>query len=191
MTTTIRTWLLAVCALAAGASLARASSPKWTDDELAHLSDAIVTGRVTDVAAGRDARTNAIYTYVTVLVDQVLKGDIAEREIVVKQVGGEIGNEGLGVPEQALFARGENVLLFLEARRRDGTLYTSALWQGKWTIERDPSNGEAIATRQNAGSDHRGVLSGDSERRSLASFVTRLRAIGDEDRKSGARGFVV
>src|SRR5436190_589467 len=108
MTTTIRTCLLAVCALAAGAGLARASSPKWTDDQLAHFSDAIVTGRVTDVAAGRD-----------------------------------------------------------------------------------PSNGEAIATRQNTGSDHRGVLSGDSERRSLASFVTRLRAIGDEDRKSGARGFVV
>src|SRR2546430_6790645 len=92
MTTTIRTWLLAVCALAAGASLARASSPKWTDDQLAHFSDAIVTGRVTDIATGRDARTNAIYTYVTVLLDQVLKGDIPEREVVVKQLGGEIGD---------------------------------------------------------------------------------------------------
>jgi hypothetical protein len=191
MTATIRIWLLAVCALALSAGIARANNPRWSDEELARFSNAIVTGRVTDVSTGRDVRTNAIYTYVTVLLDQVLKGDIAEREIVVKQLGGEIGNEGLGVADQAVFARGENVLLFLEARPRDRTLYTSGLWQGKWTIGRDGVSGEAIATRLNSGNDRRGVLNGESERRSLASFITRLRALGSADRATGDRGFVV
>ena len=81
------------CALAVSAAAARADiTPRWSDDELARFSSAIVEGRVTDVAVGRDIQTNDIYMYVTVAVDDVLKGDIAEREIVVKQLGGRIGD---------------------------------------------------------------------------------------------------
>src|SRR5258708_1699020 len=146
MTTTIRIWLLAVCALALSSGIARANNPKWSDDELARFSTAIVTGRVTDISTGRDINTNAIYTYVTVLVDDVLKGDIAERSIVIKQLGGEIGNEGLRVADQAAFGRGEDVLIFLATRPRDQTLYTTGLGQGKWLIERDAASGQRAAT---------------------------------------------
>src|SRR2546427_12600048 len=154
--TAIRVWLVVMCVLAL-ASAARASNPKWSDEELARFSDAIVTGRVTDISSGRDLRTNAIYTYVTLLVESALKGDIPEREIVVKQLGGEVGGEGLGVPEQATFSRGEQVLLFLETRPRDKTLYTSALWQGKGTIDRDPARGEAITTPRSGGGNTRNM----------------------------------
>src|SRR5439155_23249078 len=118
---------------------------RWSDDELTQFSSAIVEGRVTDVAVGRDIQTNAIYTYVTVAVDDVLKGDIAEREIVVKQLGGRIGDLTLAVADQPTFSRGENVMLFLETRPRDGTLYTTALWQGKWTLSVDAADGSRIA----------------------------------------------
>src|SRR5207248_11296103 len=92
---------LAVCAFAASASVARADiAPIWSDDQLAQFSSAIVSGRVTDVSVGRDMQTNAIYTYVTLAVDDALKGDIPERTIVIKQLGGLIGDQGLSVAEQ-------------------------------------------------------------------------------------------
>src|SRR4051812_36984797 len=127
-----------VCAAAIGVlmmtiGVARADvGPTWTDDQLAGFSTAIVTGRVTDLATGRDINTGAIHTYVTVRIDSVLKGDIPEREIIVKQLGGRIGDETHVVFGQAEFVNGEDVLLYLEVRPRDRTLYTTALWQGKW-----------------------------------------------------------
>jgi hypothetical protein len=183
----IRVWLVTVCVLTLP-SVARASNPKWSDEELARFSDAIVTGRVTDISSGRDLRTNAIYTYVTLLVESALKGDIPEREIIVKQLGGEVGGEGLGVSEQATFSRGEQVLLFLETRPRDKTLYTSALWQGKWTIDRDAASGEMIATRRSGG-ESRGIFT-EPERRSLAPFLTRVRTVVAEAPAPAERGFV-
>src|SRR5215831_3942028 len=112
----MRTLLVGVCVLAMGSGIARASNPRWSDDDLVRFSSTIVTGRVTDISTGRDVKTNGIYTYVTLLLDQVLKGDVTEREIVLKQHGGDLGSEGLRVSEQATFGRGENVLVFLETR---------------------------------------------------------------------------
>jgi len=185
--TTIRVWLIAACALMVSAA-AVASTPRWSDEELARFSDAIVTGRVTDVSSGRDLRTNAIYTYVTLLVENALKGDIPEREIVVKQLGGEVNGEGLGVAEQATFSRGEQVLLFLETRPRDKTLYTSALWQGKWLIDHDAATGDLIATRR-VGGDTRGMFN-EPERRSLEQFLTKVRTVVAEAPAPRERSFV-
>jgi hypothetical protein len=191
MKQTVRIGVLAVCALALAFGVARADiAPKWSDDQLAEFSDAIVMGRVSDISVGRDG-SGAIYTYVAVLVDGVLKGDIAEREIVVKQLGGVIGDQGLGVGDQATFGRGEDVLLFLETRPRDRTLYTSALWQGKWTINRDAATGERVAVRPLPNSEMRGVLRGDAERRTLSTFVNRLRAVSRVGDTGGSRPFVV
>jgi hypothetical protein len=187
MTGSMRTLLAAVCALAVGTGIARASNPRWSDDDLVRFSSAIVAGRVTDVSTGRDGKTNGIYTYVRVLVDQVLKGDVSEREIVLKQRGGDLGTEGLRISEQATFGRGESVLVFLETRPRDRTLYTSSLWQGKFLIDRDAGTGELIATRQPPLDDPRGVLRGDLERRTLSTFMDRIRAAAGAP---GARDFV-
>jgi hypothetical protein len=191
MITTIRIWLLAVCALALGAGAARADlGPRWSDDQLAGFSSAIVAGRVTSIGTGRDPRTTATHTYVTVAVDRVLKGDIAEREIVVKQLGGRIGDEVSLVFGQAEFAVGENVLLFLEVRPRDRTLYTTALWQGKWTIGRDAATGEQIATRHEPDTARHGVLRDEPDRRSLAAFTSRLNSLGASPRATSTRRFV-
>ena len=173
---TSRVILSVLCALAVSAVAARADiAPRWSDDQLAQFSSAIVEGRVTDVSVGRDVQTNAIYTYVTVAVDDVVKGDVPEREIVVKQLGGRIGDLTLAVSDQPTFSRGENVLLFLETRPRDGTLYTTALWQGKWTLSVDAATGDRIALRQSPDGAARGAL-GERERRTLDPFTTRLRA---------------
>ncbi len=185
--------LAVVSVLSFGSAAPQASvNPVWSDDQLAAFSSAIVVGRVTDLAAGRDITTGAIHTYVTVAVDAVLKGAIPERTIVVKQMGGRIGDETSKVFDQAEFVGGEEVLLFLDVRPRDKTLYTTALWQGKWNLTRDESTGERIVTRQSPTSFERGVLRGAPERRSLSVLSARIAARANQaSRADGERGFVV
>lgn len=191
MTKVIRIALLCVCTAAVSAPAARADiNPRWSDDQLAGFAAAIVSGRVAGIGTGRDIATGAVHTYVTIAVDTVFKGDIPERTIVVKQLGGRIGDQTAVVFGQATFAVGENVLLYLEIRPRDRTLYTAALWQGKWTIERD-ATGAQIATRRDPDGSVRGVLQGAPEQRTLSTLTSRLAALGGNARTTADRRFVV
>lgn len=122
-------------------------APAWSAEQLAGFAEVVVVARVDDLTSSWDHDANAIYTFVGVTVDHVLKGSVPTDRIVVKQLGGRVGETGLHVADQADFQVGETVLLFLEVRPRDGTLYTSGLWQGKWTLEGSWS-GDRIATRR-------------------------------------------
>jgi hypothetical protein len=133
--------------LAAAQAAFASTGPKWSTTELTDFSEVVVIGRVEAVRSGWDPAVNSIYTYVTVDVAEVLKGAVAPGLITIKQLGGVVGDTGLAVADQATFEVGEEVLLYLEARPRDHTLYTSALWQGKWAIKTSPS-GALAAFRQ-------------------------------------------
>jgi hypothetical protein len=188
----VRLCVLALCGGAMFSGVARADiAPKWSDDELARFSAAIVTGRVVDVAVGKDIITDVIHTYVTVAVDDALKGNISERTIVVKQLGGQLAGDRLVIFGQPDFVPGENVLLFLAVRPRDRTLMTTALWQGKWTVERDVTTGEPIVTRSSGSDATRGIFRGDAERRTLTALASRLRALAQSNLKADSRNFVV
>ena len=126
---------------------AKAQGVRWSDAELAGVSSAVVTGRVLDIVSGRDPDVGYIYTYVTIELDDVIKGRLADPTIVVKQLGSKVGDLEMVVYDQAGFTVGEEVLLFLTERPRDGTLQTTGLWQGKWHIERDPETGAGVALR--------------------------------------------
>jgi hypothetical protein len=111
---------------------------------LADSSTLVVSGRVESVAVGQDA--GAIYTYVTVTVEQVFKGDLpSPARVVVKDLGGEVDVIGLHVADQPRFVAGENVLLFLAVRPRDRTLYTVGLGAGRWSIYPDLAGGGRTA----------------------------------------------
>lgn len=169
--------IVAVCL--AFPSFVAAQGVRWRDDQLAEVSAAIVTGTVVDVASGRDAQVGYLYTYVTVELDEVLKGRLEASTIVVKQLGGRVGDLEMVVYDQAGFAAGEEVLLFLSQRPRDGSLQTTALWQGKWIIDRDPVSGDAVALRsalpERRGLGIRSLRAGDDVR-PLAPFRAELRA---------------
>jgi hypothetical protein len=140
-------------------SIARAASgPKWSPSELAEFADVVLTGRIDAVTTGWDRDVNAIYTFVSLTVHDVLKGNISAQHITIKQLGGSAGGMVLSIVDQPRFIVGEDVLLYLEARPRDGTLYTTALWQGKWNVQRGAS-GESTAVR------HAPVVHGASQDR--------------------------
>ncbi|HXG90061.1 MAG TPA: matrixin family metalloprotease [Vicinamibacterales bacterium] len=155
------TLLLTVAALPAGAS----SGPKWSTAELTDFSDVVVTGRVQSVTFGWDSTVNSIYTYVTVDIDEVFKGAVARGPVTIKQLGGQVGEIGLAISDQPTFAVGEDVLLYLEVRPRDATLYTAALWQGKWTVT-TAADGSRAAMREMP-SDH--DLQGNFDMQSLGA----------------------
>ena len=100
-------------------------------------------------------------------VDEVVKGNVNRRRITLKQLGGRARGQTLRIAGQATFDLGERVVLFLEVRPRDDTLYTSAHWQGKWRIERDASTGDERAMRV--------IPDGAARRRSAPAEVRPLR----------------
>ncbi len=127
--------LAGLICVAASDRAAGSAVPKWSARQLANFADVIVTGRVISVTVGRDPSVDTIYTYVGLEVEDVLKGPVNPGLLTIKQLGGIVDGTGLQVVDQPTFVVGEHVLLYLEARPRDGSLYTSALWQGKWSIE--------------------------------------------------------
>jgi hypothetical protein len=131
------------------------------------------------MASGWDGGT--IYTYVTIEVSSVLKGVISERQIVLKQAGGMVGDIGLEVSGQSRFAMGEEVLVFAEVRPRDFTLYTTALWQGKWTIGVDGATGRRFAAR--AVPD---AVNGEIDRRDLSAFSSVIADRASQGAQSAA-----
>ena len=128
-----------------------------TLEALLRQADVILLGRVTAVAGGVDPAVDGIYTYVTVTPAETIKGPALPDSVVVKQFGGVLSDRGVYVPGQPRFAVGEEVLLFLGTRGRDGSLFTLGQWQGKWSVDVDatgsrvarqvePESGAQVAT---------------------------------------------
>ena len=117
-----------------------------SDDQMIVEARAIVRGKVLAIESGLDEQQNSVYTYVTLKVQEVLKGQITQRRIVLKQPGGEFGSRGslvFGTPE---FTVGENVILYLDTWQ-DGSLRVHQMLLGKFTVIKDPATGVLFAVR--------------------------------------------
>ncbi len=96
-------------------------------EKLATDSDLIVSGRVISVEyAWEDETRRAINTLLTVEVEQYLKGR-GNATVVVRQLGGRIGNFGDEIPGVPQFEAGEEVILFLVSHRGDYWIHSMAL----------------------------------------------------------------
>ena len=177
--------------LLGSAPAAAQSGARWTDSDLAAYSEFVLTGKVISTDPGWDYAIETIYTYVTIEVDEVLKGWIPEQRIVLKQLGGLLGEMGLAIGGQAVFSSGEEVLLFLETRPRDGSLYTTALWEGKWSIRRGEAARGELALRTESAADL-DPLDAEFEEtvdvRPLLPFLEELRRWAGEESRRAPRG---
>ena len=178
-------WLMGLvvfAVLSAGISLAHADyAPRWSDEQLVGYSEVILSGRVLRAASAYDPDVPYLYTYVTIAVNDVLKGFLPQDQVVLKQLGGTLDGVTNYVAGQPVFTVGEDVLVFLEVRPRDNSLYTTALWQGKWSVSVDQASGQRRATR--AMPMGPGLFSRVGDIRTESSFVERVRAwAGEESR---------
>ena len=101
--------------LAATASATTVRIP--ADDDLIIGARAIVRGRVLAVACDFDAQ-GRIYTYVTLRVNEVLKGRITSRRIVLKEPGGQVGPQGSLIFGAPRFKPDEEVVVHVSDKTR-------------------------------------------------------------------------
>lgn len=114
----------------------------FPDDDLIVGSRAIVIGRVLSLASRLDTDQDRIFTYVTIRVEETLKGAIGSRRIVLKEEGGEAEGQGSLIFGAPRFSRGERVFLYLDTWS-DGSLRVHQMSFGKLSILED---GDATLT---------------------------------------------
>jgi hypothetical protein len=101
--------------------------------QLVSASDNVVQGRVESIEARFEDRT--IHTYISVVVDDPLKGD-RRRRLLIRQLGGKIGAKTVWIAGMPEFKTGDQVIVFLKDRQ-DGTFDIVGLNQGKYDIVND------------------------------------------------------
>lgn len=126
-----------LCALAIVGVLLVTSTPATvfvgiSDRELADASDAVVVGRVLDVAVRRGAHGTA-ETVATIAVESVFKGE-PEAIVTVTQPGGLLDDHGLWIPGAPTFRADERQVLFLGARSAGGERRTTMLGMGQYRV---------------------------------------------------------
>lgn len=144
------------------------------DDEMVVESRAIITGRVIDLSSAIDPNTNRVYSYIRIEVNTVLKGAIDEREIVLRELGGETAELGTMIFGMPKFELGQRVLLYLNTWP-DGALRVHQGFLGKFNITVDVSTGRLVVERRLE--DQNVVImagSGDGTNRSELDAYTQM-----------------
>src|SRR5207247_9797966 len=113
------------------------------DTDLIVHSRFIVSGRVISLSTDRDGPRSMAWTYVEVGTDRVLKGDLHDGTIVLKQLGGTVGESGVRVIGQPAFVPGERVLLYLNTGA-DGSLHIAHSFMGKFSVIEDATGTEFV-----------------------------------------------
>lgn len=111
-------------------------------EELTRASEVVIRGEVEDVESLWSKDRKIIFTSASIVINDVIKGKIAQEKIVVEYEGGEIGNIGLRVSDVSPLKKGERVVLFIKAgkSKKDelGDIYNIAgSAQGKYIIGDD------------------------------------------------------
>ncbi|MFB3916758.1 MAG: hypothetical protein ACE14M_08515 [Terriglobales bacterium] len=135
--------LLVLLALASATAKATTVIP-MSVEELTHAAKAIVEATATSSWSQWNPQHTMIVTYTRFTVSKTLKGSVPA-EIVVKQPGGIVGNQGQKVPGVRQFLAGENVLLYLQpSGDNDGTHVVTGLVQGNFRIYKTAAGVTAV-----------------------------------------------
>src|SRR5262249_28062960 len=133
-----------VVMLSSSASATTVRTP--ADDEMIIGARAIVIANVVAVSTSLDESRNRVCTYTTLRVQEVLKGQITDKKIVLKEEGGDLGYRGTVVYGTPRYTVGEKVLVYLNTWS-DGSLRTHQMFLGKFNIVRDPETGKKTVVR--------------------------------------------
>jgi len=109
-------------------------------EQLTKASQTVIMGQVEDVNSQWNEAGDRIVTRATVAVEEIIRGDLNEGQVVVEYEGGEVGEIGLKVSDSPSLKKGENVILFLEPNEETrGGLIRKIVGkaQGKYSIGED------------------------------------------------------
>ncbi|HEU4390781.1 MAG TPA: S-layer homology domain-containing protein [Blastocatellia bacterium] len=117
-----------------------------TDDDMVIGARLIIRAKVVGIETAYDANRDAVFTYVTLRVREVIKGSLIDRRIVIEEMGGEWGDRITRVYGSPEFSLGERVFLYLDTSP-DGTLRVHQMFLGKFTIVSDQTTGQDYVVR--------------------------------------------
>jgi hypothetical protein len=83
-------------------------------------SEVVLIGKVSKQESKWNKNKSAIYTDVTIEVDEYLKGQRGEKSITVSHLGGEVGEVGELYTHIPTFKEQEEMLLFVNMNKNDG-----------------------------------------------------------------------
>jgi hypothetical protein len=170
-----RLCLLTACMMLAGVSAFATTIRKMELPELVKTSEAIVQGRIEQVYVRWDAQRKMAFTYVSITVDDPLKGE-RRRSVLIRQLGGRIGALNQIVAGAPRFNVGDQVIVFLKAGN-DGTFQVVGLNQGKYEIVEDVAvanvSGVSVLDAKTGRMSDGGFVS----KAPLESFKSRIRGL--------------
>jgi hypothetical protein len=98
-------------------------------------ADLIVIGRAIDVKTRWDETRSMIYTYVSLSLEEAIKGCSSKKDIMIRVPGGVVDEIGTFVPEMASFRKGERALVFLIRDLRYDNCFVLYGQYGKYEID--------------------------------------------------------
>lgn len=105
--------------------------------ELAQRAETIIIGDVTEILPSQqNPETGVIYTDVVLDVETCMKISLNQSTILVRTLGGTVGNLGMWAEDETGFTEGERVLLFLgRTELYDNSLHVIGGHQGKYVLQ--------------------------------------------------------
>jgi hypothetical protein len=111
--------------------LVEAAMIKPSLEQLSQGVESIVLGTVSNQVSTWNVTHTAIYTDVTVEVEEAMKGTVGP-EVTFRIAGGEVGHIGMWTSTDPTFRIGERVIVFLH--REGSTAQLFGLQHGKFTV---------------------------------------------------------
>lgn len=138
-----------ICFLFLSEAGIKAQVIKMSPKDLTERSTVVLYGKCSKVKSEWNDKKDIIYTYVTVVPEEYIKGNLGS-EAVITVPGGQVGDILYEVSEMPVFVEGEEVVAFVSTNPAGKNLITGG-YQGKMKIEKDKKTGKRIV--QDAGAE--------------------------------------
>ena len=123
-------------------------------DELTRKSEIVAHGRVKEMKSQWEGNKERIVTYVTVNVDEYLKGSGAGGTLTIVNPGAEVDGVGELYTHMARFSRDEEVVVFVEKDKKGRYRMTGGN-EGKFSVRKDDASGKSVVSGQRSLDDLR------------------------------------
>jgi len=109
-------------------------------------ADVIITGKVSQQTSSWNEDNTRIYTEATIQVEEYLKGTNNGGSVVVRYLGGEVGDVGELYSHMPRFENKEEVLVFLKRDDKNADFKVFNGEDGKINIINDPKTGVKVTS---------------------------------------------
>ena len=144
---------------------------KMSAEDLTKKSTAVLYGKCSKLKSEWNADRKVIYTNVTIIPEEYIKGNLGS-EAIITVPGGRVDDIIYEVSEMPVFTEGEDVVAFIWTNARGKNLVTGG-YQGKVKIEQDNQTGKRMV-QANTMTEVPGQTM-KAERMQLEDFVIKLK----------------